>query len=113
MIRGTNLLNYIEIIGLLSSFKTSVFIKLSTEYTNSTLTMSSSYTPSTFQSNLGEGLKEICCVGAGYVGGPTMAVIAKMCPHIKVTVLDIDKKRIARWNSDRYIQLDIKLHNGF
>lgn len=44
--------------------------------------------------------KNILCIGAGYVGGPTMAVIADRCPHIKVTVVDINKARIDAWNSD-------------
>ncbi len=43
----------------------------------------------------------ILCIGAGYVGGPTMAVIAAKCPDVKVTVVDINPERIARWNSDR------------
>jgi UDPglucose 6-dehydrogenase len=43
-------------------------------------------------------IKNICCIGAGYVGGPTMAVIAQKCPHIKVTVVDLNEKRIAAWN---------------
>ena len=43
---------------------------------------------------------KICCIGAGYVGGPTMAMIAKQCPHIDVRVVDINEDRIARWNSD-------------
>ncbi len=42
--------------------------------------------------------KTICCIGAGYVGGPTMAVIASKCPEIKVEVVDIDSKRIDSWN---------------
>ena len=42
----------------------------------------------------------ICCLGAGYVGGPTMAMIAAKCPDIKVTVTDPNEKRIAAWNSD-------------
>jgi len=42
---------------------------------------------------------KICCLGAGYVGGPTMTVIAKMCPDIKVTVCDLAERRIAAWNS--------------
>ena len=42
---------------------------------------------------------KICCLGAGYVGGPTMSVIAKMCPDIKVTVCDLNERRIAAWNS--------------
>ncbi|HET7361249.1 MAG TPA: nucleotide sugar dehydrogenase [Salinimicrobium sp.] len=43
-------------------------------------------------------IKNICCIGAGYVGGPTMAVIAQKCPKINVTVVDINEKRIAQWN---------------
>jgi UDPglucose 6-dehydrogenase len=43
-------------------------------------------------------ITKICCIGAGYVGGPTMAVIAEKCPHIKVTVVDLNEKRIADWN---------------
>ncbi|WP_374542446.1 UDP-glucose 6-dehydrogenase [Flavobacterium sp.] len=45
-------------------------------------------------------IKNICCIGAGYVGGPTMAVIAQKCPHIKVTVVDLNEKRIAAWNDE-------------
>jgi len=44
--------------------------------------------------------KNILCIGAGYVGGPTMAMIAHKCPHYKVTVVDINPTRIAEWNSD-------------
>ncbi|KAL7948714.1 nucleotide sugar dehydrogenase [Trichoderma barbatum] len=44
-------------------------------------------------------IRNICCVGAGYVGGPTAAVIAFQNPHIKVTVVDRDVTRIRRWNS--------------
>ena len=43
-------------------------------------------------------IKNICCIGAGYVGGPTMAVIALKCPHINVTVVDSNPKRIKAWN---------------
>ena len=43
--------------------------------------------------------KNIVCIGAGYIGGPTMAVVAKMNPDRKVVVVDIDEKRIAAWNS--------------
>ena len=43
-------------------------------------------------------IKNICCIGAGYVGGPTMAVIAKNCPNIQVSVVDINEERIALWN---------------
>jgi len=52
-------------------------------------------------------IKKICCIGAGYVGGPTMAVIAQKCPHIKVTVVDINKSRIDAWNSEDISQLPI------
>ncbi len=43
-------------------------------------------------------IQSICCIGAGYVGGPTMAVIAQKCPEIKVTIVDINKTRIDAWN---------------
>ncbi|MFZ4773838.1 MAG: UDP-glucose 6-dehydrogenase [Terrimicrobiaceae bacterium] len=43
---------------------------------------------------------KICCLGAGYVGGPTMAMIAAKCPDIQVTVADPNAERIAEWNSD-------------
>jgi len=43
---------------------------------------------------------KICCIGAGYVGGPTMAIIAKMAPSIRVTIVDMNAVRIAAWNSD-------------
>jgi UDPglucose 6-dehydrogenase len=43
---------------------------------------------------------KICCIGAGYVGGPTMAMIAKKCPEIDVMVVDINAERIAAWQSD-------------
>src|SRR5471032_2194060 len=42
---------------------------------------------------------KICCIGAGYVGGPTMAVIALKAPDIQVTVVDMSEARIAAWNS--------------
>jgi UDPglucose 6-dehydrogenase len=44
--------------------------------------------------------KNILCIGAGYVGGPTMAMIAYKCPHYRVTVVDINPERIAAWNSN-------------
>jgi UDPglucose 6-dehydrogenase len=43
-------------------------------------------------------IRTICCIGAGYVGGPTMAVIADRCPGIQVTVVDLNAARIAAWN---------------
>ena len=44
--------------------------------------------------------KNILCIGAGYVGGPTMAMIAYKCPQYKVTVVDINPIRISEWNSN-------------
>jgi UDPglucose 6-dehydrogenase len=44
--------------------------------------------------------RTILCIGAGYVGAPTMAMIASKCPHCRVTVVDINPERIAAWNSD-------------
>ncbi|CAL5077406.1 unnamed protein product [Urochloa decumbens] len=44
---------------------------------------------------------KICCIGAGYVGGPAMAVMALKCPSIEVTVVDVSRRRIDAWNSDR------------
>ncbi|XP_023375396.1 UDP-glucose 6-dehydrogenase [Otolemur garnettii] len=44
-------------------------------------------------------IKKICCIGAGYVGGPTCSVIAHMCPKIRVTVVDVNESRINAWNS--------------
>ena len=52
-------------------------------------------------------IKSICCIGAGYVGGPTMAVIAKQCPNIKVTIVDINEARITAWNSNNFDELPV------
>lgn len=52
-------------------------------------------------------IKNICCIGAGYVGGPTMAVIAKQCPNIKVTIVDINQARIADWNAEDLDKLPV------
>ncbi|KAK2712187.1 UDP-glucose 6-dehydrogenase-like [Artemia franciscana] len=45
-------------------------------------------------------VSKICCIGAGYVGGPTCTVIASKCTDITVTIVDINESRIAQWNSD-------------
>ncbi|GAB5563289.1 MAG: nucleotide sugar dehydrogenase [Winogradskyella sp.] len=52
-------------------------------------------------------ITKICCIGAGYVGGPTMAVIAKKNPNIQVTIVDINAQRIAAWNNEDVSQLPI------
>lgn len=58
-------------------------------------------------------VKEICCVGAGYVGGPTCAIIAYKCPHIRVTVVDLSEDRIAQWNSDELPIYEVSTCDGF
>lgn len=52
-------------------------------------------------------ITSITCIGAGYVGGPTMAVIAQKCPHIKVNVVDINPERIAAWNDEDLSKLPV------
>ena len=52
-------------------------------------------------------IKNICCIGAGYVGGPTMAVFAKNCPELKVNVVDINQSRIDSWNSEDLTKLPV------
>ena len=52
-------------------------------------------------------IKNICCIGAGYVGGPTMAVIADNCPEIQVNVVDINQNRIKDWNEENLKKLPI------
>ena len=52
-------------------------------------------------------IKNITCIGAGYVGGPTMAVIALKCPEIKITVVDLNKERIDLWNDEDLSKLPI------
>jgi|GEM_PF-209954 len=54
-----------------------------------------------------KNIKKICCIGAGYVGGPTMAVIAQKCPDIDVTVVDINTDRIAAWNDEDVTNIPI------
>src|SRR5690606_34992349 len=49
----------------------------------------------------------ICCIGAGYVGGPTMAVLALKNPTIKITVVDVNEARIAAWNDSNFNNLPI------
>ncbi|MBD3583467.1 UDP-glucose 6-dehydrogenase [Flavobacterium selenitireducens] len=52
-------------------------------------------------------ITKICCIGAGYVGGPTMAIIAQKCPDIKVTVVDLNEERIAQWNNPDVTKIPI------
>jgi UDPglucose 6-dehydrogenase len=52
-------------------------------------------------------IQTICCIGAGYVGGPTMAVIADRCPGIQVTVVDLNQARIDAWNDPDLSKLPV------
>ena len=52
-------------------------------------------------------IKNICCIGAGYVGGPTMAVIADKCPDIQINIVDINKERINAWNDSDISKLPV------
>ena len=52
-------------------------------------------------------IQRICCIGAGYVGGPTMAVIADRCPKVQVTVVDLNQARIDAWNDPDLSQLPV------
>ena len=52
-------------------------------------------------------IKKICCIGAGYVGGPTMSVIADKCPDIQVTVIDINVEKIRAWNESDLSKLPV------
>ena len=56
---------------------------------------------------MSQKVRNICCIGAGYVGGPTMAVIADKCPQINVEVVDLDVERIDRWNDTNLEKLPI------
>ena len=52
-------------------------------------------------------IKNICCIGAGYVGGPTMSVIALKCPEINITVVDKSEKKIDSWNNKDLSKLPV------
>ena len=52
-------------------------------------------------------IKNICCIGAGYVGGPTMSIIAQKNPRIKVNVVDMNADKIAAWNSKNLENLPV------
>lgn len=57
-------------------------------------------------------LSKICCIGAGYVGGPTCTIIADKCQDVTVTVTDLSQDRINQWNSDNLpiYEVDIRLN---
>jgi len=55
----------------------------------------------------GKEIKNICCIGAGYVGGPTMAVLADKCPLLNVYVVDLNEEKIQKWNAKDLSELPI------
>ena len=55
----------------------------------------------------------ICCIGAGYVGGPTCSVIAYKCPHIQVNVVDLSQERINAWNSPNIPIYEVNKYDKF
>ncbi len=56
---------------------------------------------------MNHNVKNICCIGAGYVGGPTMTMMASKCPHISFKVVDINQERIESWNDENLLKLPI------
>ena len=52
-------------------------------------------------------INKICCIGAGYVGGPTMSVVAKQCPNIQITIVDVNEARINAWNDENLENLPV------
>lgn len=57
-------------------------------------------------------ISDVCCVGAGYVGGPTSVVLAYKCPGVRVTVVDKAPEQIDRWNSDKLPIYEVSFHAG-
>lgn len=55
-------------------------------------------------------INKICCIGAGYVGGPTCAVIADKCSHIRVCVVDSNPARIKQWQSDQLPIYEVSIY---
>lgn len=56
---------------------------------------------------------KVCCIGAGYVGGPTCSVMALKCPDITVTVVDKSTERIAQWNSDKLPIYEVRTEESY
>lgn len=56
-------------------------------------------------------VKKVCCIGAGYVGGPTCSIIAYKCPDIQVTVCDRNEERIQQWNSPKLPIYEVSVEN--
>lgn len=58
----------------------------------------------------GNRVSKVCCIGAGYVGGPTSSVMAMMCPGIQVTVVDLNVEKINQWNSDELPIYEVRIN---
>ena len=69
--------------------------------------MAAAAAPSDATAALPDKIRNICCIGAGYVGGPTCSVVAQQCPEIKVTIVDVNPQRIDAWNSEDLSQLPV------
>ena len=65
------------------------------------------YNNKIFFKKINTSIKKICCIGAGYVGGPTMAVIADNCPDIQVRLIDLNDDRIKAWNNEDLSKLPV------
>ena len=57
-------------------------------------------------------IQNICCIGAGYVGGPSCAVMAFKCPDIQINVVDLSQERIDAWNSDNLPIFEVIIDNN-
>lgn len=57
-------------------------------------------------------ITKICCIGAGYVGGPTCSVMAYKCPNIRITVVDKSAERIEAWNSDKLPIYEVSFYSS-
>ena len=58
-------------------------------------------------------VSKVCCIGAGYVGGPTCSVMAMMCPDVQFTVVDISEERISQWNSENLPIYEVRTNYSF
>ena len=52
-------------------------------------------------------IKNVCCIGAGYVGGLAMSVFADKCKDIVFNVVDVNNERIIAWNNNDLTKLPI------